>query len=164
MKSLLVMRHAKSSWTDSTLSDHDRPLNKRGLHDAPQMGKLLSDENLRPDFILSSTAQRARSTASLVADACHYKKAVEINPKLYPTSVSTAIRVINNLQNDYKNVLLIGHNPGMEYLVASLTGTDVIFPTAAIAQISLEIDGWEDLESTSNTILVNMWKPKELFY
>jgi len=128
------------------------------------MGKLLSDENLRPDFILSSTAQRARSTASLVADACHYKKAVEINPKLYPTSVSTAIRVINNLQNDYKNVLLIGHNPGMEYLVASLTGTDVIFPTAAIAQISLEIDGWEDLESTSNTILVNMWKPKELFY
>lgn len=164
MKMLLVMRHAKSSWNDSSLSDHDRPLNKRGKHDAPQMGQLLSDENLRPDLILSSTANRARSTATLVANACRYRKAVEINPELYPTSVPAAVRVIKDLQHDYRNVLLIGHNPGMEYLVSTLTGTDVVFSTAAIAQISLEIDAWEDLQADSKGVLVNMWKPKELFY
>ena len=79
MKTLLLLRHAKSSWSDPTLPDHDRPLNKRGIHDAPRMGKLLRHEHLMPDLILSSTAVRAKKTAELVAKACKYKGEIALN-------------------------------------------------------------------------------------
>ena len=73
MKTLLILRHAKSSWKDLELPDQDRPLNKRGRHDAPRMGKLLKQEDLIPDHIVSSTALRAKKTAELVAKSCKYK-------------------------------------------------------------------------------------------
>jgi phosphohistidine phosphatase len=83
MKTLLIMRHAKSSWKDPDLPDHDRPLNKRGKHDAPSMGKLLKDEDLIPDLIISSTAARAKKTAELVAKACKYKGEISLNQSLW---------------------------------------------------------------------------------
>ena len=73
MKTLSIIRHAKSSWKDLGVPDHERPLNKRGRHDAPLMGKLLRDQNITPDLIISSTAIRAETTAKLVAKACKYK-------------------------------------------------------------------------------------------
>ena len=85
MKTLLILRHAKSSWKEQDLQDHDRLLNKRGKNDAPRMGKLLKDENLIPDLIMSSTAVRAKKTAELVAKACKYKGKIVLNHSLYGT-------------------------------------------------------------------------------
>ena len=87
MKTLLILRHAKSSWKEQDLPDHDRPLNKRGKNDAPRMGKLLKDEDLIPDLIMSSTAVRAKKTAELVAKACKYKGKIVLNHSLGPTFI-----------------------------------------------------------------------------
>jgi phosphohistidine phosphatase len=83
MKTLLILRHAKSSWKDLELPDQDRPLNKRGRHDAPLMGKILRQEDLIPDLIESSTAFRAKKTAKLVAKACKYKGDIAFDNSLY---------------------------------------------------------------------------------
>ena len=83
MKTLLIMRHAKSSWKEQDLPDHDRPLNKRGEKDAPRMGKLLKDEDLIPDLIMSSSAVRAKKTAELVVKTCKYKGKIVLNHSLY---------------------------------------------------------------------------------
>ena len=162
MKTLLILRHAKSSWKHPELTDHDRPLNKRGKRDAPRMGKLLRDQGLVPDLIISSTAKRARSTAKTVARKSGYKEEVELTPAFYLASPREYISVLRTLSDDYGRVMVVGHNPGMEELVEKLTGELEIMTTAALAQVLLPIDQWSQLDEETAGELVHLWRPREL--
>ena len=121
MKTLLILRHAKSSWKHPDLSDHGRPLNKRGKRDAPKIGYLLKEKDLVPDLIISSTAVRAERTAKMVAKASKYKGNVTLSDSLYAAGPDAYIDVIRNLQDKYNTVLVIGHKPGLEELVKILS-------------------------------------------
>lgn len=117
MKSLLILRHAKSSWKHPELSDHNRPLNRRGKNDALRIGKLLKKEKLIPDIIISSTAIRAHVTADTVAKACEYKGEVTLDRSLYAAGPEAYFKVLRSLSDDYLKVLVVGHNPGIEELL-----------------------------------------------
>ena len=162
MKTLLILRHAKSSWQDTSLADHDRPLNKRGKRDAPRMGKLLQEQDLVPDQIISSTAKRARNTAKAVAKACHCEDRVELTPEFYHAGPGSYLAVLQNVPDDDQRVMVVGHNPGMEALVAHLTGRMETMPTAALAHIELPIERWEELDYEVQGELLNLWRPKAL--
>ena len=162
MKALLILRHAKSSWKDASLADHDRPLNKRGKRDAPRMGKLLQEQALVPDRIISSTAKRARNTAKAVAKACHCEDKVELTPEFYHAGPGSYLAVLQDVPNDNQRVMVVGHNPGMEALVAHLTGRMETMSTAALAHIELPIEKWADLDYEVQGELLHLWRPKAL--
>ena len=130
MKTLLILRHAKSSWKHPGLADHDRPLNRRGNRDAPRVGLLLRRQGLTPDLIISSTAERARSTAAQVADRSGYGGPVELNRQLYLAEPEAIVDVVRTLGSEASRVLVVGHNPGLEALVAGLAGRAEVLPTA----------------------------------
>lgn len=162
MKTLLLMRHAKSSWDDPRLEDHDRPLNPRGERDAPRMGALLRDEGLIPDCIVSSTAVRARTTAEFVAHACQRDDCVTLTSELYHASSDDWHQQIQQLPADNRTVLCIGHNPGLEDFLAVSTGQHVTMPTAAIARLSFGDVDWDDVSAAGEATLISVWRPKEL--
>ncbi len=164
MKTLLIMRHAKSSWKDyPELSDYDRSLNKRGKRDAPRMGEHLHRTGLVPDRILTSSAKRARKTASRVAKSCGYSGKVKKVEAFYDTVPGVYFETLQALPDKYQIVMAIGHNPTMEQLVYLLTGERELMPTAAIAHIELPVQRWEALTLDIKGILVNLWTPKTLF-
>jgi phosphohistidine phosphatase len=141
-----LLRHAKSDWKDPDLPDHDRPLNKRGKHDAPLMGKLLKDEDLKPDLIVSSPATRAKKTAELVAKRCRYKGEIVINQALYEAEPKDYLKILEGLSVTYKTVLMVGHSPTIEETIEMITNSsDVIMPTCALAHIRLPIENWADI-------------------
>lgn len=163
MKTLLLMRHAKSSWKEPELADHERPLNKRGKLNAPRMGRLLREQELTPELILSSTARRARQTAEAVADLSGYQGELRLEGELYAAPAETCLEALQGLQDDALNVvLLVGHNPGLEELLELLTGDYAPLPTAAIAQVDLPIERWGELTADIEGRLVNLWNPREL--
>ena len=162
MKTLLVLRHAKSSWKNTRLADFDRPLNKRGKGDAPLMGELIKKEDIVPDLIISSAARRALATAEAVALACDYESEIQTTRQIYHGWTDDTIELINGVPDNYERVMVVGHNPGMESLVEELTGDWIRMPTAALAQISLSIDHWAELRGDPEGVLVNSWTPKEL--
>ena len=162
MKTLLILRHAKSSWKDSSLTDHDRPLNKRGKQDAPRMGKLLLQQGLTPDRIISSTAKRARKTATAVAKACQREDKVELTPEFYHAGPGSHLAVLQNVSDHDERVMVVGHNPGMEALVAHLTGRMETMPTAALAHVALPINRWTELDYEVQGQLLHLWRPKEI--
>lgn len=162
MKTLLLLRHAKSSHKHPELPDHDRPLNKRGQLAAPRMGALLVAEGLVPDLIVCSTAARARATAGLVAQACGYAGEVRPAPQLYLAGPAAYLDVLRGLTGEYERVLVVGHNPGLEALVEALTGETVAMPTAALAQVTLSLSNWWDLTDDFQGRLANIWLPKGL--
>jgi phosphohistidine phosphatase len=162
MKTLLLLRHAKSSWKHQELADHDRPLNKRGKQAAPSIGGLLQDEDLIPDFILCSSAVRAHITALLVAKACTYGGEIKQTRNLYLAEPEDYVEVLRQVDEKHARVLVVGHNPGLEALIEALTGEEIPMPTAALACIELSLQYWKDLELNSKCKLVNVWRPKEL--
>jgi phosphohistidine phosphatase len=109
-KILLILRHAKSSWKEPNLQDHDRPLNKRGKRDAPRMGELLKELDLLPDLIISSTAKRAKDTAKAVVKSSEYKGRIELYPSLYGADFDAYLIVLRLVPDDFNKVLMIGHN------------------------------------------------------
>ena len=162
MKHLLVMRHAKSDWSNATLSDHDRPLNKRGLRNAPRMGELLRDEELVPDLILCSSAKRAKMTAQRLDLPCQ----IVVSTDFYAADTFTWIEALSHLEEDIQIAMLIGHNPELEELVELLSGSWEKFPTAAIACFDWDIVTWNEVHSTfqdaAKVSLQYLWRPKEL--
>lgn len=162
MKTLLIMRHAKSSWSNSGLSDFERPLNARGKKDAPSMGDLLKAESLTPDLIISSTAKRAATTAELVAISCEYEHEIQYEDEFYHADPETYIETLQSLKTDPNCVMVVGHNPGMEMLVEELTGERESFTTANIAHVQLPIDSWQALNDGTDGVLVNLWRPREI--
>ena len=162
MKTLLLLRHAKSSWKHPELVDHDRPLNKRGKRAAPLMGTLLQDEDLIPDFILCSSAVRAHTTALLVAKACTYKGKIKPTRKLYLAGPQTYVEVLRDINEEHTRVLVVGHNPGLEGFIETLTGEAMAMPTGALAYVELSLQHWRDLDLKTECKLVNVWRPKDL--
>jgi len=162
MKTLLILRHAKSSWKDMSLTDHDRPLKKRGLRDAPRMGKLLREEGLVPDLILSSTAKRALKTAVLVADASGYEGDIDVQREFYPGYPDTYIDVLRETGDEVQIVMVVGHNPGLEELLDRLTEAGEFLPTAALAQVTLPVQSWDELNYETSGEMVNLWLPRAL--
>jgi len=162
MKTLLIMRHTKSSWDDDDLSDHDRPLNGRGQRDAPRMAQCLMEHDLVPDRIYASTALRARSTAEIIAQTSGFSGDIELRPELYHAEPSDYIGAVKESNGAADRVLLIGHNPGLEDLLERLTGKIQFFPTAALAQIEVPVENWEQLSLECKGRLVEIWRPKEL--
>lgn len=161
-RTLLLLRHAKSGWDDPNLDDHDRPLSKRGKEDAPRMGKLLVDENLIPDLILSSTAKRARRTAERVADECGYRGETLTTGELYMAGPTEFRRVLTAAGGDHHRVLVVAHNPGIEEFFEELIRRYEPFTTAALAHIELQIDRWDALDGSTIGRLISMWQPREL--
>jgi phosphohistidine phosphatase len=162
MKTLLILRHAKSSWNNSQLSDYERPLNSRGKQDAPRVGQLLRDEELVPDLIITSSAERALKTAEAVADASGFENEIKYTRHLYHAAPEQYIEVLQEVGGDYERVMVVGHNPGIEYLVELLTDVGERMPTAALAQVDLPIEQWAELDEEVKGKLVNVWRPKEL--
>lgn len=144
VKTLLVLRHAKSSWSRPELTDHDRPLNKRGKRSAPLMGALLDEQGIVPDLIISSTARRAIDTARRVAEAAGYEGDIEARRELYHAEPQTYLEAIAHVADAFDRVMVVGHNPGMEMLVSHLAGHYERFPTAALAQLTLSIEAWHE--------------------
>lgn len=164
MKTLLILRHAKSSWADASLSDHERPLKKRGRRDAPRMGALLRDEELTPEIIVSSTARRAMETAELVAAESEFEGELIATRELYHADLESYLEVVREHAGTSDVVMLVGHNPGLEDLVEQLSGSWQRMPTAALAQIELDIDSWSALDDDATGRLANLWLPRELRY
>lgn len=162
MKTLLIMRHAKSSWKEKKVADHERPLNKRGRHDAPIMGKMLAEHELSPQRILSSSALRARQTAEVMAESLHFGGDVTSMDQLYMAEPEGYIDALRELPNEVERVMVIGHNPGLEMLLQLLSGQIQSIPTAVIAHLVLPIDHWSELSINTPGELVDIWRPKEI--
>ena len=161
MRTLLVLRHAKSSWSDSGLDDHLRPLNDRGERDAPRVGELLRQQRLTPDLIISSDAVRARMTAEASARAAGYAGEIRLDHSLYLAAPDDILAVLRSAEENAGIVMVVGHNPGLERLVGQLTGEPAYLPTATLAQIVLPIDRWRDLDESTPGWLVDVWRPKD---
>lgn len=143
VKTLLLIRHAKSSWDDPRLPDHDRPLNRRGLSAAPLMGQRLRQRGVRPDLWLSSSALRALNTAQLIADQLEHPRAdISIEPGLYAATQDDLARLIAELPNDRGCVALFGHNPAFEQLAEALCPSIQRMPTCAVAEFEFAAEQW----------------------
>jgi phosphohistidine phosphatase len=162
MKTLLILRHAKSSWNGPVRDDHERPLNDRGVRDAPRVGAVLRDHGLIPDVIVSSDAVRARLTAEAVVDAAGYSGQILLDRQLYLADPADILSVLRDVPENADIVMIVGHNPGLEDLVELLTDEAHDMPTAALAQVVLPIDSWRDLDLSTRGTLVDHWRPKEL--
>jgi phosphohistidine phosphatase len=162
MRTLLILRHAKSSWKNPGLADVNRPLNKRGKRDAPRMGRLLREQDLVPDIILSSPAVRARKTAQAVSIESGYEHEIEVHRDFYPGDPYAFCEALVELPETIHIALIIGHNPGLEEFLDTLTGESAGLPTSALAQISLPINSWRELGDDVDGELVDLWRVKEL--
>ena len=161
MKTLLLLRHAKSSWKDSDVRDFDRPLNQRGLKAAPAIGRLIKKRKLQPDLVLSSPAERARQTTQLVIEAAGLKTELRYDERIYEASVARLLEIVSELDDEAGFVMLVGHNPGFEELLEILTGEAHNLPTAALAWIELNIEKWNKVRAGSGR-LEWLVKPKKL--
>ncbi|RWB75272.1 MAG: histidine phosphatase family protein [Mesorhizobium sp.] len=168
MKQLLILRHAKSSWDDPALADFDRPLAPRGLKTAPLMGRELARRGWLPDLALVSPALRARDTWRLVAQELSGHTPAQFAEELYEAAAGTILARVR--QAKATNLLVIGHNPGLQQFVLRLAGagsdesvfkkTEAKFPTAALARFTLDGD-WADL-SFGSARLTHCLRPKDL--
>jgi phosphohistidine phosphatase len=152
MKTLLLLRHAKSSWDNPSLRDFERPLNERGLKAAPLIGRYLRQEKIRPELILCSPAERARQTLALVLDEARLAPRLRYDERIYDASVARLVEVVGQADDDAETVLIVGHNPGMEELIAHLTGDTRKMATAALACISLDIEKWSKVREGSGKL------------
>lgn len=145
MKTLYIVRHAKSDWSHPELSDYDRPLNQRGLEAAPMMGQRLREQGVQPDLIISSPAHRALSTAKLIAEQLDYSfKDIVENEAIYEAGCDTLVSLINELDNSHQHVMLVCHNPGATVLSNFLMADHVThMPTCAIVAIEFPVDDWQ---------------------
>jgi phosphohistidine phosphatase len=161
MKTLFVLRHAKSSWDNADLSDFDRPLNERGLRAAPLMGGVMKKNQFQPDVIVSSPAKRAKETAVLVKEAANFAADIRFDERIYEASLARLLEVVAEQNEDINSILLVGHNPGFEGLVRFLTGESQPMPTAALAVIDLDSDKWNNLSPASGKLRA-LIRPKEI--
>lgn len=148
MKQLVLMRHAKSDWTDETSNDFDRTLTKRGQKAAALMGKKLKEFSICPDLILSSSAIRAKTTAEIFAEKNGYSKEIILNDDFYFGSGEDIITSIKSVQNNVNLLMIVGHNPIMEDLVAKITIDNqyAMFKTASIVILSVPVIKWSGLK------------------
>lgn len=156
-RNVVLIRHAKSSWANPLQSDYDRPLNERGLRDAPMMGGRLKAKGVIPDLIIASTAKRAAKTARLIAEAVGYDPAkIEWQEKLYHCISSVFEEVITSVDDAIQTVFIVAHNPGISSFAGEASAANVItdMPTCAVAGIELEADHWYDYSSREKRVFL----------
>lgn len=161
MKTLYVLRHAKSSWDNDSLSDFERPLNERGFETAPIMGKIMRENDFVPEMIVCSTAKRAEQTAQLVKESAKFEAEIKFEDAIYEASSMTLLRIVSEISDEFGRALIVGHNPGFENLVRVLTGKSETMPTAALAVIDLEIESWNEANADSGN-LREFIRPKDI--
>jgi phosphohistidine phosphatase len=160
MKTLLVLRHAKSGH-DEPISDKERTLTSRGRKDARRMGELVRERKLLPERVLCSTATRARETLELFTEGAEFEGSVEFYDELYLAEPDAIVRVIKDHAKSAERVMVVGHNPGLEGLVANLTAERTDLPTAAFVECTLPIEKWSELDLESAGRLRSMFRPKD---
>ncbi len=142
-KQLLLVRHGKSDWGNLDLQDFDRPLNKRGKENAPEMAERLINRGFKIDQIVSSPAKRAKSTAKYFAEAYNIDE-IRFEESIYEASSSTLLKVVNGLNDSADKVVMFGHNPGFTDFANELSGADIYnIPTAGMVLISFPFDSWQ---------------------
>ena len=148
-KELLLVRHAKSSWDDPYLDDHDRPLNERGLQNAPEMGKRLQGLSIRPEVWISSTALRAITTAEIIAEQVGFPQdQIQRTKDLYHASATELQEIISELDDQIDSVVFFGHNPGVTSLVANLYGLPIDnVPTCGVVHLQFNENTWSAVSS-----------------
>jgi len=152
MKTLLLLRHAKSSRDDPALRDFDRPLNDRGKEDAKLMGRYVRRKKIFIDVIVSSPAKRARRTSELFLKAADAPTEPVFDERIYEASAHQLLRVVSEIDSAHQTVLLVGHNPGFEDLLTSLTDRAARMPTASLACIDLSVDKWQEIAPRSGEL------------
>ncbi|MBT8087823.1 MAG: histidine phosphatase family protein [Gammaproteobacteria bacterium] len=163
MKTLTVVRHAKSSWSDPYLDDRERPLNKRGKRDAPIMGRRILEHDIRPSLIVSSPAARAWTTAKIIAGEISYPlEFLQRDDRLYLASRETILAVIADQDAGFNSLMIVGHNPGLtdfsNFLSPGLTGN---LPTTGVVSVEIDQDDWH-LGAQPETRLVVYDYPKKV--
>lgn len=155
MKQLILVRHAKSSWDNPEWTDYSRPLNKRGLRDAPFMAELISKKNIIPDLIYSSPAMRAITTAKIFAEALNYQiDKINQNIGIYDKGSRFINKLIANTSNEVSNLFIFGHNPDITSLSSYYSGEffDNV-PTCGVIAVRFELDNWTDTQSENGELL-----------
>jgi phosphohistidine phosphatase len=150
MKTLYIIRHAKSSWDNADQGDFERPLNERGKRDAPRMGKRLKEKGITPDLMITSSAKRAFSTCRRIAEILGYdEEKIKSDRKLYHADEEEILKMIKNLNDKFDSVMIFGHNPGLTNFVNTFTddhtGINNI-PTCGAVAFSVEVDSWKDID------------------
>lgn len=148
MKTLYLVRHAKSSWDERGISDHDRKLNARGKRDAPKMGELLNSKNLHPDIIYSSSAERALTTAKIISEKLqHPVENIVITNEIYEATTNDLINIITEIDDKNDSAMLVGHNPGLTVLANLLSDKYIDnLPTCAVTVVELNAESWKEVE------------------
>jgi phosphohistidine phosphatase len=161
-KTLIIVRHAKSSWSDPHLADHQRPLNKRGLEDAPKMAKRLAKRGERVDSIVTSSALRALETAKTFAEKLDVAGgALVVEPKIYGAGAEDLIELIRGFDEGLRSVMVVGHNPTLSELCHRLTGEELgELPTCAIVTLTVRSGSWESV-GQGRLELVDLDYPKK---
>ena len=152
MKTLYLLRHAKSSWADATLADFDRPLNERGKRAAETIGNYLKSNHITPELILCSTALRTRETLAIVTHAAELNTEVCFDQRIYEASSSRLSQVISEIENDRSVVMVIGHNPGLEEILLLLTGKRQEMSTGTLAKIVFDTMSWTTVVEKRGTL------------
>jgi len=168
MKELIIVRHAKSDWGDASVEDHDRTLNSRGERDAPRMAELLakklSADEVGVDLLISSSAQRAKTTAMIFARGLDFPEAgVQIKQSGYLASAHEWLQIVSSVSEDAQRVMIFGHNPGLEILTEQLLRpADSVgaLPTCAVVRIRLNVEFWGAIGDNDGQ-LIECLKPRE---
>ena len=146
---LILVRHAKSSWSNPSLTDFDRPLNKRGVLNAPVMGQKIRDYGIHLDTIITSTAERAQETSKLIAKEINYElEDIDLESDLYHASREVFINILSKQPDT--NILIVGHNPGIQDFSYWLSSEPTVnFPTCGVIHISFSLDNWTEIYQNS---------------
>ena len=147
MKTLYLVRHAKSSWDFPDLADIDRPLGKRGIKNAPEMAERLTARNIYPEIMVSSPAVRALETAKVIANTIGYpEKEIIINTKVYHGNVRELLEAVQSTDDPYDSLMLFGHNPGFTAFANLLANEQIEnIPTCGIFACNLPVDHWSEV-------------------
>ncbi|WP_262693279.1 SixA phosphatase family protein [Kordiimonas aquimaris] len=170
MKTIYFLRHAKSDWSDSTLSDHARPLNARGRRAAAKMGVLMQRLGVAPDLVLCSTAERAKETLERVMSAGGFDWTVKHERGLYGASADSILSIVRTQDCEHENLMFVGHNPGFEDIILGLSGAEETvgdllrikrkYPTAAFSVIDFDVDTFAQI-GLGGGCLTQFIKPKD---
>jgi phosphohistidine phosphatase len=150
MKTIYLVRHAKSFWGDQSTPDFDRPLNKRGKRDAPFMGEILNDKKVKPDLIISSPAKRAKKTAIAIANEISYpEKKIVFKEELYEATINTILKILQKLDERHNTIMIFGHNPGLTLLNNHISNQYIDnIPTCGIVALTLN-KNWNELNKNT---------------
>ncbi len=162
MKTLLLLRNAKSSWKDSKLKDRERPITKKGRKAAALIGELIKMNELQPELLLSSSVVRANQTTQQVIASMEYTGKVFFLDHLFMAEADVILDALSLLPDELERVMVVGHNPGLESLLQLLTGQIESLSPGALAHISLPVQAWRELKKDTDGELVQLWRPKEI--